>query len=242
MEETYHKWYSQFLKRDLEMLVFGEFGEPVILFPHKKGRFYDCKDNGMITALESLIESRYIKVYCPDTIDEESWYNFSIHPSERVKRHILYENTIIKDVIEFTKYDTGKKRVIVGGVDFGGYHALNLSLKHPELVSVMISINGFYDIKQFIMGYYDEECYFNNPFDYLPNLSDRKYLDPIEKINFTLGVIESDLSLRENLELASILRTKNIEHLLDIRREVPNGWEGWNILIKEYIDRLFDKM
>ncbi|AFN75589.1 putative esterase [Melioribacter roseus P3M-2] len=240
MEETYHKWYSQFLKRDLEMLVFGEFGEPVILFPHKKGRFYDCKDNGMISALEDLIVSRKIKVYCPDTIDEDSWYNFEAHPSERVKKHLLYESTIIKDVIEFTKYDTGKDRVILGGVDLGGYHALNLSLKHPELVSAMISVNGFYDIKQFIMGYYDEDCYFNNPFDYLPNLTDRKYLDPIEKIKFIFGVIEGDLSMRENLEISSIFKLKKIGHRLDIRNDVPNGWDGWNKLMNEYLKQLFD--
>ncbi|WP_229253850.1 hypothetical protein [Dyadobacter sp. NIV53] len=34
MERVYHKWYSPVLERDMELLVFGHSGIPVLFFPH----------------------------------------------------------------------------------------------------------------------------------------------------------------------------------------------------------------
>lgn len=36
MKEEYFKWYSPHLNRDVEMLVFGHAGYPVVLFPPPK--------------------------------------------------------------------------------------------------------------------------------------------------------------------------------------------------------------
>jgi esterase/lipase superfamily enzyme len=36
-------------------------------------------------------------------------------------------------------------------------------------------MGGASNIKRFLDGYYDDNCYFNNPPDYLANLSDKKY-------------------------------------------------------------------
>ncbi|MEW6653016.1 MAG: esterase, partial [Bacteroidota bacterium] len=82
MKEQYHTWYTQYLSRDFEMLVFGHTGFPVILFPTSKGKYYENKDNGLIDSAAHLIENGKIKIYCPDGIDAMSWYNYIIHPAD----------------------------------------------------------------------------------------------------------------------------------------------------------------
>ncbi|MEJ5350008.1 MAG: alpha/beta hydrolase-fold protein [Melioribacteraceae bacterium] len=240
MKEFYHKWHSQYLNRDLEMLVFGTSGYPIILFPPEKGRFYDCKDAGLISTVENLIDNDKIKIYCPDSIDFESWYNFEIHPSERVKKHIIYEKTILNEVIEFAKYETEKKFVGVAGCSFGAYHALNLAFRHPNVVNSIISLGGFFDIKQFIFGYYDDNCYFNNPVDYMPNLEDEWYLDKIKSMKIFLAVGEWDLAVQENKKMSEILLSKNIQHHLDIYPYYGHDWQLWKNIFPDYIAKIIE--
>ena len=44
MNREYHKWFSPSLGRDMELLIFGDAGEPVIFFPTRTAHFYDYED------------------------------------------------------------------------------------------------------------------------------------------------------------------------------------------------------
>jgi esterase/lipase superfamily enzyme len=57
MNREYHKWYSSRLGRDMELLVFGHAGLPVMVFPTSGGRFYEFEDRGMIGALAGKIDA-----------------------------------------------------------------------------------------------------------------------------------------------------------------------------------------
>ena len=223
----------------MEMLVFGYSGYPVILFPTEKGRYYDTKDFGLIGSTEHLLDSGKIRIYCPDSIDGESWYNYSIGPADRVKTHIAYEQMIIFDVIEFAKFETGVEKVVIGGCSLGGYHALNLAFKHPELVSHLISMGGFFDIKKYIYGFYNDDCYFNNPPDFMSNLTDPLYLDKIKMMGITLGTGEWDVELDENKRMSEILNSKEVNHWLDIRQRTGHDWQWWREMFPQYLSQYF---
>jgi esterase/lipase superfamily enzyme len=78
IKEEFYKWHSPSLDRDIQMLVFGHAGQPVILFPTSKGSYYQNKDQGMIEAARWFVETGKVKIYCPDSVDADSWYNRSI--------------------------------------------------------------------------------------------------------------------------------------------------------------------
>ena len=63
-------------------------------------------------------------------------------------------------------------RVAVCGASLGAYHAANIAFRHPDAVSHLISLSGAFDISSFFDGYYDDNIYFNSPYDYLPNIDD----------------------------------------------------------------------
>jgi esterase/lipase superfamily enzyme len=234
-KEVYHKWFSEYLSREFEMLVFGEKGYPVIAFPTSRGKFYELKDYHLIDSAAELLDAGKIKIYCPDGVDADSWYNYSIHPVDRVKTHIAYENLILNDVIEFAKHETEKDKVCVAGCSFGAYHAANLAFRHPDKVSHLICMSGFYDIKQFIFGHYDDDSYYNNPPDYLPNLADTWYLDRIKQMKIILGTGELDMHLNDNLLLSKILNDKGINHKLDVKKDFGHDWVWWRQMFPEYL-------
>ena len=46
MNREYHKWYSPYLGREMELLVFGHGGTPLVVFPTSMGRFFDYEERG----------------------------------------------------------------------------------------------------------------------------------------------------------------------------------------------------
>ena len=238
LKEEYHKWYSQFIDREFEMLVFGHAGFPVIIFPTSRARYYQAKDFGLINAAEYLLDTGKIKIYCPDSLDNLSWYNTNIHPADRVKTQIAYEEVILNDVIEFAFQDTGFDKVALTGCSFGGYHSSNIAFRNPDKVGYLFTMGGASNIKRFLDGYYDDYCYFNNPPDYLSNLSDNKILSKIKKMGIILGTGEFDMCLDENKELSRILSEKQIPHWLDVRKKTGHDWNWWKEMFVEYLNKI----
>jgi hypothetical protein len=84
VKEDYIRWNTPYLGgRVFEMLVFGHAGHPVILFPTSQARYYEYKDFRLIEAAAALLDAGRVKIYCPDGMDGDSWYNRSIHPADR---------------------------------------------------------------------------------------------------------------------------------------------------------------
>jgi esterase/lipase superfamily enzyme len=120
MNERYIKWYTPWLSREFEMLVFGEKrGLPLILFPTSFARYYENKDFGLVGSVARYIDNGKVTVYCPDAIDLESFYNKSIHPADRMRTHNAYENVIVRDVFDLAGRDCNCHRVAVCGASLG---------------------------------------------------------------------------------------------------------------------------
>lgn len=138
------------MSRDFQMLVFGDGGGlPLIVYPTSFGNFHQCNDFQLTDACADFVERGRITLYCPDAIDLDSFYNKSIHPADRIKTHMAYENVVLHDVIDFARREAACQRVAVTGASLGAYHAANLAFRHPDAVSQLISMSGAFDISDF---------------------------------------------------------------------------------------------
>jgi len=228
MNREYHKGYSQELRRDMELLVFGHGGMPLLVFPTSMGRYFDYEDRGMIGTLAPKIENGGLQVFCADSVDAESWYNKGVHPRQRVLRHMQYERYLLNELLPFIRATNSNSQLAVTGCSFGGYHAMNFSLRRPDLVNYCVSIGGAFDIHQFLNGYYDEDCYFNCPPDFLSNMSDDWYLNWYRRMKIVLATGETDICRDENIRLSHILNSKAVPHVLDVwGNNAGHDWPWW---------------
>jgi esterase/lipase superfamily enzyme len=219
----------------MEALVFGHAGMPLLVFPTSMGRFYEYEDRGMIAVLTPKIERGDLQVFCVDSIDSETWYNKSVQPRERALRHVQYEKYLTDEFIPFVRSKNPARQLALTGCSFGGYHAVNFALKHPDLVTHCISMSGAFDIHQFLDGYYDDNCYFNCPQDFLPNLSDDWYLSRFRQMRIVLGSSDWDVCLDQNIKLSEKLNAKAVPHWLDIYGDhTPHDWPLWLRMAKKY--------
>ena len=234
MTEHYQRWYSSNLGADLEMLVFGDRGYPLILFPTTKGRYYQNKDEGMIESARWFVEEGLVKIYCPDSIDHLSWYNKEVHPAARAYNHTWYDRMLNEELAPRMMYETGVNKIAVAGCSFGGYHAANFAFKHPEKAGNLFCMSGAFDIKQFVDGFYNDDIFYNNPVDFLPG-SDQPGL---WQMNIVLGTSEWDICKEDNLRMSNILNQKGINHWLDIRPHASHDWPLWREMFPHYLSTI----
>lgn len=238
MNREYHKQFSHSLGRDMELLVFGYEGIPFLVFPTSMGRFFDYEDRGMIASLSPGLERGELQIFCVDSVDGESWYNKSALPRERVRRHAQYESYLLKELQGFIRSRNRSPQMVVTGCSFGGYHAANFAFRHPDLVSHCVAMGAAFDIHQFLNGYYDDECYFNCPTDYLVNLTDDWYLSRFRQMKIVLATGENDICLNENRRLSGILHTKGVPHWLDVWGDhAAHDWPWWQRMAVKYFLR-----
>jgi len=234
MREAYKKWHSHNLDADFELLTFGHSGYPVLLFPTSMGRYYESKDFKMIDSISWFIEEGKIKVYCVDSIDKLSWYNKHLHPADRVRNHILYDKLLLEEVSTMAREETGHSKLITAGCSFGGYHAANFAFRHPWLVSHLFSMSGIFDIRGQLDGFYNEDVYFNNPADFIPN----DHNPELWNMKIVLGTSDRDMCRADNERLSQTLNEKGIGHWLDVRQNADHDWPIWRQMLPTYLGQL----
>jgi esterase/lipase superfamily enzyme len=236
MNREYHEGQSNRLGRSMELLVFGHAGMPVVVFPTSGGRFFEFEDRGMVAALANRIDAGELQLFCVDSVDRESWYNRQIAPACRVARHMQYEAYILHEFVLLIREKNRDPRLLALGCSFGGYHAVNIALRHPDLFSGFFSVSGAFDLTVFLQGYYDENCYLNLPTHYLPRLEDPWFLDRIRAGSYVLTTGWDDHCLAQNQQLDRILSKKGIPHQFHVW-DVPNAhdWPIWQRMVQHYL-------
>jgi esterase/lipase superfamily enzyme len=220
----------------MELLVFGHAGTPTIVFPTSQGRFYEYEDRGMVGALWEKLENGHLQLYCVDSVDSESWYNRWVHPRQRVERHMTYESYLLEEVFPLMRLKNPRRDVAVTGCSFGGYHAVNFALRYPDAVHYCYPMSGAYNIHQFLDGYYDQDCYFNSPLDFLPNMGDPWYLDRYRRNWFLLATGQHDFCWNDNERLAAAMRSKGMNHRLDVWGDGAfHDWPWWHRMAAQYL-------
>jgi esterase/lipase superfamily enzyme len=238
MKREYYKGHSNELGREMEMLVFGHAGLAAIVFPTSCGRFYEFEDRGMVDAVREKIEGGRLQLYCVDSVDAESWYNRNVPPRWKIARQLQYERHIMGEVVPFVRAQNGNPHVAALGCSFGGYHAVNMALKHPEVFTGCLAMSGAYDMQAlgFLNGYFDEDCYFSLPMAYLPNLHDAAALDQMRRNTYVLATGVHDQCWNDNERLAAVMRAKGIPVRLDVWGDnAGHDWPWWQRMVHVYL-------
>ena len=247
MQVKYYNDFSLKLNKNMEFKIYGSSGKPMIVFPSSGGRFFEYEDFGMISACRPLIDSGKIRVVTVDSVDRESWLDYSKSPVERARRYNDYDAYITGELIPFIVEETGwSGPMIATGCSMGGYHAANFFFRHPDLFDTVISLSGVYDLRFFAGDcLHEPEVYINSPVDYLKNMEDSWYLDRYRRgeviLCTGLGNWEEE-SIKDTANLQNIMRLKGIHAWVDYwGYDVHHDWDWWRKQISYFLGTLIDK-
>lgn len=236
MHREYQRWFSRTLGRDMEMLVFGHSGRPVIVFPTSMGAFFEYEDRGMVGALGPKLAAGELQLFCVSTLDNETFYAKMVSPRDRINRYLQYEEYIANEVMPFITQQNGSTTAAVTGCSFGAYHAMVMALRHPDLFTSCISMGGAFDIMRFLHGYFDEDAYLLSPPHFLPNLTDPWFLERCRQNKWVLVTGERDICRPDTEHAARLLSHKDIPHSLHVwGNGSEHDWPEWVKMARAYI-------
>lgn len=236
MKKKTKKWRSPSLGKDMELTVYGSSGTPIIGLPTRGATCHQWEEFGMVDGISFQLENEFNQLYCLSSIDDESFLNENSTPKQRLVRQQQYESYLVDEVVSYIRDENKIDYLMIAGIDMGGYNAITAALKNPDIFGKAIGISGIYDINHFMDGYYDDNVYYNNPMDFVPNLNKQPMLDKIRDIDFRLVSYEGDERCEQAQRMSTVLRMKFIGHKLDIWDiENPEEWELWPQMLKTHI-------
>lgn len=248
MQIEEHHWYSSRLERDMTVKVYGSWGQPFIIFPCSRGRYFDYEGMGMIEAIAPFIDGGHIKLFCVDSIDAYSWYDFSVSPAQRNDRHEKYDQYITAEVVPFIRshcYDD-RLQIMSNGCSMGALHAVNFFLRHPDLFCGTIALSGLYRLDRHEFGISAEDIaavYHNSPVSYLPGLSDPWYLERYRHSTIIIcvgqGAWEQE-AIEDTRALDQIFHAKGINAWIDYwGHDVNHDWPWWYKQLNYFLGHLY---
>jgi esterase/lipase superfamily enzyme len=235
MKRDYRKWRSPALEREMELLVFGERGTPVLVFPTSMGRFYQWEDFGMIGHLRPRIDEGLMQLWCVDSVDSESFYNKQVGALERARRHLAYDRYLTAEVVPTIRKENSDPYLELLGASFGAFHAVTLATRHPGIASRAIGLSGAYDAAKWLDGMREQDAYFANPLAFLPGLADERLLGPLRETEFVIATGEEDPNVAGSRQVVATLQDKGVPATLHLWSGWAHDWPFWKEMVDTFL-------
>lgn len=242
VRREYHRWFSVHLQRDMELLVFGHTGQPMLFFPTRTARFYDYENWGVIDAISEHIERGEVQVFCIDSVDTSSLYCKTIAPAMRIKRHFSFEKYVLDEVLPFIRHHNSEYLITIAGCSLGAFHAVNMALRYPFHFKKVFGLSGRYDLTlqleyfdDLFEGFKNEDILANTPTVYVPKLKSQQLIRVLQRLEIILAIGVEDAFLQNNIALTNCLSEKKIPNTLYFWDGEAHKARYWGEMLKKYL-------
>jgi esterase/lipase superfamily enzyme len=241
MERRTDSWFSSNLAMEMPIVAYGHAGYPLLMFPTAAADYLEYERFHLIDSIRHHIEAGRVRAYSINSVNRYSLMNDKAPPQLKGELLARYDRYVTEEVLPLIRHETGGQNPVTTGASLGAYLSANAYFKHPDVLRGVIAMSGSYDVRSWFDGYFDDNVYFNNPVQYLPNLNDNHFLPTLQRADAIVilsgqGAYEAPERSRQ---LSGILSSKNIPHTLDIwGHDVDHDWPWWRKMLPYWLDKL----
>ncbi len=241
MERRTDSWFSNNLGMEMPIVAYGHAGYPLLMFPTAAADYLEYERFHLIDSIRQHIEAGRVRAYSINSVNRYSLMNDKAPPPLKGELLVRYDRYVTEEVLPLIRHETGGQKPVTTGASLGAYLSANAYFKHPDLLRGVIAMSGSYDVRSWFDGYFDDNVYFNNPVQYLPNLDDNHYLPALQRADAIVilsgqGAYEAPERSRQ---LSAILNAKGIPHTLDIwGHDVDHDWPWWRKMLPYWLERM----
>lgn len=238
MKKDVTRWYTHRLEQEVQLVRWGHYGTPVLLFPTAGGDAEEVERFHLIRVLQPLIDEGRIKVYSTDSIAGRTWISGD-HSAEFCSRvQNLFDAFIYEEVTPAIRKDCDSEdiEIITSGASIGAFNAVATVCRHPDAYRMAIGMSGTYDLSKYLEGRMYPDFYFSSPVHYLPGL-DGPQLELLRTRFILLPTGEGDYEdIGESWRLAKILGAKGVPNRVDPwGTEWHHDWVTWREMLPKYL-------
>ncbi len=239
MDKEVSRWYSSNIEQDVQLVRWGHFGTPVVLFPTAGGDAEEIERFHLITAIGPLIEAGRVKIYSVDSVAGRAWISGEHSGEYCSKLQNCFDAFIYGEVVPAIRTDCASAdvEVIAAGASIGAYNAVTTVCRHPDVFKLAIAMSGTFDLSKYLEGRFNQDFYFSSPLHFLPRLEGEQ-LELLRSRQILLPSGEGDYEdIGESWRMASALGAKGIPNRVDPwGKDYHHNWETWREMLPKYLD------
>lgn len=241
MDKVSTSWYSPRVEREVNLVRWGHYGMPVLLFPTAGGDAEEVERWHLIGALGELIDDGKIKVYSTDSLAGRAWITAEGSPEYCSLLQNRFDAMIYEEITPAIRTDCQSEdiEIIASGASIGAFNAVATVCRHPDAYKMAIAMSGTYDLSKYLEGRMNEDFYFSSPLHYLPDLSGPQ-LEKLQERFILLPSGEGQWEdIGESWRLANLLGKKGVPNRVDSwGTDWKHDWETWRAMLPKYLGEL----
>ena len=171
MKEVF-RWHSPHVEQEIQLVRWGTYGTPVLLFPTAGGDAEEAERFHLIGSVGHLIESGRIKVYSIDSIAGRAWISKQ-HSAEFCSYlQNMFDALVYQEIVPAIRQDcqTPDIEIVTAGASIGAFNAVATICRHPDAFRLAIAMSGTYDLSKYLEGRFIQDFYYASPLHFLPGL------------------------------------------------------------------------
>lgn len=234
MERDFVSHHSSNLGRDMDLVVYGHGGQPVIALGEAGVGCMDLEDHGMVAALAGLIDAGRVRLFCVGNVDAEGWLDRDGDPKAREAAIEAYYAYLTREVVPLVQERAGADvRPLALGCDLGATHAALLALRWPDLIQGCVALSGAYDASFYFGDWASDATYANSPVAFLANMpADHPFVGLYRRRQLLLccgtGLYEEECERTQRLVEKQLARL-GVDAWCDYwGADASHGWDWWN--------------
>lgn len=238
MRKDVIRWHTPRFEREVQLVRWGHYGTPVLLFPTAGGDAEEVERFHLIGALAPLIDEGRIKVYSIDSIAGRTWVS-GAHSAEFCSRvQNRFNELIYEEVTPAIRADCQDEaiEIIAAGASIGAFNAVATVCRHPDAYRMAVAMSGTYDLSKYLEGRMNLDFYFSSPLHFLPRLEGPP-LDLLRTRFILMPSGEGDYEdIGESWRMAKVLGAKGVPNRVDPwGPQWHHEWETWREMLPKYL-------
>jgi esterase/lipase superfamily enzyme len=235
------RWHSDRLAQSVQVVRWGTFGKPVLLFPTAGGDAEEVERFHMLDSVEDLLAAGRIKVYSCDSVAGQWLVSGEGTAAHRCAMQNRFQQFVYHELVPAIRADCRSPEIdiIATGASIGAFHSLAVLCRYPDAFSHAVGMSGTYDIGRFIKGPATGDLDAATPVRFLSGMNG----PALEKLRTRFAILASGEGRAENMgeswHAAHVLGSRGIPNRVDPwGSEWHHDWPTWRRMLPQYLDEL----
>jgi esterase/lipase superfamily enzyme len=238
--KTVGRWRSDRLQREVTMVRWGSFGQPVLVFPTAGGDAEEIERMHLVGALRPLIEAGKIKVYSCDSVAGRALLAREGTAQHQMSVQNQFHQYIRHEVVPAIRSDCKSDDLTLwaAGASIGAFHSVAVVCRFPDVFARACAMSGTYDLRRFYDAKeFTDDFWVSSPLHFVPTLSG-PHLDMLKtRLIYLVSGEGKAEDLGESWRMGNALGARGIPNRVDSwGRDWPHDWQTWREMLPKYLD------
>jgi esterase/lipase superfamily enzyme len=237
--KTVGKWRSERLQREVTMVRWGTFGQPVLVFPTAGGDAEEIERMHLVGSVAALVDAGKIKIYSCDSVAGRALLSREGTSQHQMSLQNQFHQYVRHEVVPAIRADckSSDHPLWAAGASIGAFHSIAMVCRFPDMFSRACAMSGTYDLRRFYdVSQFTDEFYVSSPLHFVPTL-EGKHLELLRTRLIVLASGEGRAEdLGESWRMANVLGAAGIPNRVDPWGPAwPHDWQTWREMLPKYL-------